>query len=322
MATKRKDIAEAARVHPSVISAVMNGSKSIKVSESKRKLILSLIKEMNYRPNQAARSLRTKRSYNIGIILPSPLDPFYAAMVADIQHGLAESDYTGIFSFWETSDKIKTAVDNILKYDIEGLITNEPAYLPDDLKIPVVTYHYEHKDYDYVDYENDKVIQVAINYLLELGHYDIGFVGIKDSGRMKAFVKQSRKAEIKSNIYEFNLKTRTIDGLEEKFRSKEIPDAIITHTDEAALLAIQYAWRYGLQVPRDVSIIGCNNIWSANLSVPPLTTIQRAGKPFGKLLLEILIERLENPAMDRVKCLASPELIERGSCTARSNRST
>lgn len=315
-----KDIARELNLSYATVSAVMRGrSKELHISEATRNRVLNAANHLGYKPNLAARALRNNRSYNIGILLPSPRDPAYAEMVADIQHELAGSEYTGIFSFWEHSNKIQAATDNILRYNIEGLITNEPDCLPPDLRIPVVTYYTENPKYDYVAYDNEKVVRISLEYLVELGHRKIGFISIKNSKRAKAFEKIRKDLGIvDSQMWCVDRMNRKINGLEKSFAEKNIPDAIICSNDEVAMLVIQYAERYNLLVPRDLSIIGSNDGWAARLSTPPLTTIQRTNVPFGKLLAETLFRRLNNPTLPKVRYITEPALVERESCKRKS----
>ncbi len=319
-----KEIAGNLNLSYSTVSAVMRGrSEELHISPVTVERVRKAATEFGYKPNLAARALRNNRSYNIGILLPSPRDLSYAVMVADIQHHLTETEYTGIFSFWESEDQIQSATENILKYNIEGLITNEPAYLPKNLKIPVATYYTEHPDYDFVGYDHHEVALETINYLEALGHRSIGIVCLRDSRRTELLRQIIRERKMKeAGIWYTDGESRKIEGFDKILSSGNIPDAIVASTDESAMLVIQYAANHGLVVPRDLSVIGCNDNWIARLSAPALTTISRTAEPFGKLLVETLLTRLAHPDEPRIRRIMKSTLIERSSCAKRNKEVT
>lgn len=321
MAVTRRDIALAAKVDPSVVSAVLNGSKSIRVSESKRELILSLIKEMKYSPNQAARALRYSRSYNIGVALPTPRDPFYAEMTARIQETMLGSGYNCLFSFWRDLDGIQDAVDDVLKNRLEGIITNEPNYLPDDLDIAVVTYFTEHPKYDYVGGSQLEIVRLALDYLHELGHRKIGYVGRLSSSRGKAFQQLAEEYDFDEYFFVYyHISDITGRELEEAFRSGRVPDAFVCANDETALAVMQMSYKYGIRIPDDLSIIGGDDSWLARLANPQLTSMKKSEEPLGKILVETLLQRIRTPNAPRVRRSLTPQLIIRNSCAPKKQK--
>lgn len=317
-----KEIAGKLNLSYSTVSAVMRGrSEELHISPVTTERVRRAARELGYKPNLAARALRNNRSYNIGILLPSPRDLSYAVMVAEIQHRLTDTEFTGIFSFWESEDKIQSATENILKHNIEGLITNEPGCLPRHLKIPVVTYFTEHPRYDFVCYSQAGVVETTLDYLERLGHRNIGFVSVKNSGRTELYLESLRRRGMRAaGTWLIDQKSEKIEGLEEVLSGTNIPDAIVGNSDEAAMLVIQYAGRHGVSVPRDMSVIGCNDNWIAGLASPPLTTICRTDEPFGRLLTEMLLRRLEQPDLPKMKYVTKQTLIERGTCAERKER--
>lgn len=311
-----KEIAGKLNLSYSTVSAVMRGqSEALHIAPETAERVRKAAAKYDYKPNLAARALRNNRSYNIGVLLPSPIDISYAVMVADIQHRLQNTEYTAIFSFWESEEGIQYATENILKHHLEGLITNEPDYLPKDLKIPVVTYFNEHPEYDFVGYSQREVAEKTLSYLYDLGHRRIGFVYAKFAERLRQLQRIVRERGMTdAGAWEITLNSEKCDKLEEVFASGNIPDAVVAQNDEGAMLVIQLAAKYGISVPRDMSVMSCNDNWIARLSSPPLTTIRRTDEPFGGIMADILLKRLENPNSPRIKYITKQTLIERGSC--------
>ncbi len=311
-----KEIAGKLDLSYSTVSAVMRGqSEALHIAPETAERVRKAAEKYDYKPNLAARALRNNRSYNIGVLLPSPIDISYAVMVADIQHRLQSTEYTAIFSFWESEEGIQYATENILKHRIEGLITNEPDYLPKDLKIPVVAYFHEHPKYDFVGYSQQEVAEKTLSYLYDLGHRKIGFVYSKYAERLRHLKRiVMERGMTEAGTWQISLNSEKCDELEEAFAAGNIPDAIVAHNDEGAMLVIQCAAKYGISVPRDMSVMSCNDNWIARLSSPPLTTIRRTDEPFGRILADILLKRLEAPDTPRIKYITKQTLIERGSC--------
>lgn len=311
-----KDLAIHLNLSYSTVSAVMRGRDAeLQISSATAARVRAAACELGYTPNLAARALRNNRSYNIGILLPSPRDLTYAVMVADIQERFRDTEFTCISSFWESMDKIQDATENILRHNIEGLITNEPDYLPSTLGIPVVTYFNEDSRFDHVCYLQEDVVQITLDYLASLGHSRIGIVSTRHSMRIDLFIESLRERQMfLCGLCQTDSRRETIPGLDDLLSGDDLPDAIVANNDETAMLAIQYVKKHGLSVPEDISVMGCNDSWIANLASPPLTTICRTSKPFGTILAETLLKRMQHPKLPRMKIVTAQKLVQRNSC--------
>ena len=318
-----KEIAARAGVGFQTVSSALNGDLS-RVSRSRQKMILRLAKEMGYHSNLAAKSLRTRKSYAIGILLPSPLDMFYASMVAEFQGLLRESEYTGTFSFWSSYDDIRAATKNILARSVDAIITVEPSYLPRRLNIPVVCYHNEDERFDFVGYDSNDSAKTALDYLISLGHSRIAYLGSKLGLRGQAFLKIMRDhgMEAYAEKYMADLNTRNIltelGSCESAFlklmRLKAPPSAILVSSDTIAFDVVQAAHRHSIKIPGQLSIIGVDDLPLSRRLFPALTTLKSAGKSFAELMLESVFNRLNNPGLPRQRHVCKAELVIRESC--------
>ena len=124
MAVTMMDIAKVTKVSQPTVSLVLNGKAGVRVSKAKSDLIKETAKKLGYRANIAARALKTKRQYSIGIIMPMA-SSFYNNMVVEIQHSLISAGYTGIFAFWDSYDDVDQAMNTVLDRDVDGIITWE-----------------------------------------------------------------------------------------------------------------------------------------------------------------------------------------------------
>jgi LacI family transcriptional regulator len=320
MAVTMAELAKHAGVCHSTISLVLNGKAGVRVSESKRKFILDLAEKLNYRPNMAAKVLRNRKQYTIGIIMPALNNRFYGEAAALIQHKLTKKGYLGIFAFWETAEEVKKAYDTILSRGVDGVITWEYNECLAKEKVPAVIYDNHIAGYDCIRLDYEYFSREAVAYLAGLGHRRIGYIGGKLDLRYKYYVET-----LKANGLEFNPKW-TFDcecmlaggakGLEHiRTEAVPVPTAIITQNDIIAMGAMYTAVTGGLRVPEDISFIGCDDIPEAAYYLPPLTTFANKLDLLAEKLVDIMLQRLDSPESELQKVTIRPELIIRKSCS-------
>ena len=320
MAVTMTELAKHAGVCHSTISLVLNRKSGVRVSENKRKMILDLAEKLNYRPNMAAQALRNRKQYTIGIVMPALNTRFYGEAAALIQHKLTERGYLGLFSFWETAEEVKKTYDTILSRGVDGVITWEYNECLAKEKIPVVIYDNLIDGYDCIRLDYEYFAREAVACLSGLGHRRIGYIGGKDDRRYKYYVEM-----LKANDLEFNpkwtadCKCTLADGAKgfENIRTASglMPTAIITQNDIIAIGAMYTAVTGGLQVPEDISFIGCDDIPEAAYYLPPLTTFGNKIDLLAEVLVDAMLKRLNFPEAELQNVTIRPELIIRKSCS-------
>lgn len=318
------DIARDCGLSKSAVAYVLSDSAEGRVSMENRELVKKTAAKLGYRPNLAARGLSSQKSYAIGVLLPSTRDNFYGDLVAEIQHLLSMTAYTPVFAFWETVEGIPKAVDNILSRQVDAIITCEPRYIPDNIKVPVVSYRNRDKRFDYVGYCPEEVIATGLNYLLELGHKKIGYIGNSRTDlRMQAFLRFVKEKNIINrpewnHIPEVQRRENYYSGaiaLGKIWETEEHPTALLTHNASIAIGAIRKAFELGINIPGDLSIIGYNDIRHASFCVPSLTTIRLADtSSIAEIMIEKILSRLQNKSSEYAEYIVRPELIKRESC--------
>ena len=317
MAVTMRDIARVAQVDPSVISAVLNGSKSIRVSAEKRRQVLNLVKKMNYRPNLTARSLITRKSFAIGVLAYSTRDRFYAAMMAELQQQLLSRGYAGIYAFWNDDSEVEKAYDTILTRGVDGIITthDNPALFPRE--IPTVIYGV------LLDYET--AIRNSLGYLLRLGHRKIGCLGIQPHDpRYPVFIRAMAEAGLEVRPeWMAECSGFLADAYQAAMNLLSRPDkptALIAKNDMAALAVLNAAARTGISVPVELSVIGFDNIEEGRYSFPAVTTNGGDIRQLVEKLLETLFHRMAHPDAPTQVSLMKVELSVRESCAPAGNR--
>ncbi len=327
--TSMKEVAKRAGVSIATVSAVINDNKF--VSAELKVKIEEAIKELNYRPNRIARSLKGKETKLIGVMVTEITNPFYPLMIKGIEDLALTAGFNILLS--TTSDDEKTEyklIESILDQGVDGVvlatIDNSKSKSLELLKkenIPTVLINRAPKNYPgskiYVD--SYKVGSLATEYLLQLGHKKIAFFGGKRQNtkeREKAFldVMKSRNLPVPNEWIidsEYNFeKVKCIT--KEIIKNKDRPTAIYAGMDIIAFEVAKAILEEGLRIPEDISIVGSDNIpFSEDFRVP-LTSVDVQAYEIGKRGLKILIDKITNKEEEvQDQVIFDPTLVIRNS---------
>lgn len=329
------DVAEKAGVSISTVSRVINNNYPVK--KETREKIEQAIDELNYTPNEVARSLILNRTSNIGVIVPGITNPFFPTIGEEIISVLKKEGFIiSLFSTQGKSENEKEIIENIMSRNIDGVIAIDPStknikngyFESIGKKIPLIVVNGYEKDYNFnfVSYDEEIATEEAFTYLDSLNHKKILFVrGDK-----------SLSYDIKEKIYLDFLRKKNIDFSEiinvgkgnspevinsseeiltERLRKKDIT-AIFACNDLMALGALKSAKNNDLVVPRDLSIIGFDNTLLSKHVSPRLTTVELGTEMIGRIAAEKLLEIIDNKnKTDKyVKEICETRLIIRESC--------
>ena len=305
----------------SMVAQVIRNPEGCLAKAQTKSIILDTAKKFNYRSNMIAKGLSLQKSYTIGVLLPALSNDFYSDMIAEIQHLLSTTDYSPVFSFWETEEGIQKAVDNILSRQVDAIITCEPSYIPDNLDIPVVSYYNQDDRFDFVGYNASNAIKDCLTYLIKLGHKKIGYIGIPTDQRFKAFQMHMKDMELEycsewvvcnRNLGTFLAGTQAFTQI---WQNKTQPTAILTINDAVAIGAIRKAWEIGIKIPEKLSIIGFDDTPQANFCIPSLTSVNISSKKsVASTLLQMVFSRLKGTHVNRKVTILEHQLIIRESC--------
>jgi len=313
MATTLKDVAAYVGVHPSTVSRVLHGKENLKISDKTKKKILKAVKKLNYVPDFTARTLRMKKSFTIGLIVPDILNPYFARIARRIEQLGFDKNYTVIVCNTDEDQEkevlylnqlISRGVDGIIlapvqerKDHIEGLLEKEiPLVLIDrifdNLKVNAV-----------ISNNSDSVIN-AVAHLVKLGHKRIAFLKGQDNiytiktrlvGFNKAITKfklQKNNKYIVGNGFEFE------DGYESTLKLlnlPKLPTAIISSGGDLVTLgAIKAILEKGLSIPNDISIVAFFDSYYSPFLATPLTTISHYRKKIGEKAFSLLLKQIES----------------------------
>jgi len=330
------DVAKYLGMSQSTVSRVFTPGAN--VSEETRRKVLQAAGELGYHPNALARSLITKRSNMIGIVMGDILNPFYPDVLSKFSKELSKKGYHVLFVNAENEKLRRDEVSHFMEYNVEGAVVTDasmPSSVASYLKenhIPIVMFNrYHHNSlFHAVSCDNiDGGYQIG-KYLIEKGHRQFAFIsGTHNTSTSKDREKGFRKALVESG---YNLITDDGDYTYEGayaaalrlLNSIHPPDAIFCANDIMALGVIDAAKKLGRQVPEDVSIVGFDDISLAEWSAYSLTTWKQPVNEMIEVTIELLlhdIEQKERNITPQYKTIKGV-LVERNSVAERTKRIT
>ena len=288
-----KDIARQAGMSPSTVSRVINGKKY--VNSERREYILKLIEETGYVPNKAARSMVLKRSFTVGIIMPDTFNMFQRQLFSIIERHLESFGYNTLFFFVKLDDQSEEACLSRLKAEKpDGVIMihemKNPLFYEYAIKanLPIVTATFHYPGISAIHVNEEQASRNAVNHLIGLGHKSIlmisgdGFTFGRQraEGFFQALVEadmicdESRIVYVHHYTAEFGM-----HGMKEILLKGGKGNlgftALFAATDELAIGALRVLADEGIRVPKDVSVIGFDDIDIAQYITPRLTTISQ-----------------------------------------------
>ena len=312
-----KDIARECGISFSAVSKALKGSPEI--SAATIELVQETAKKMGYRANAAARKLRTKRSYDIGVIFEdatgSGLQHQYFASIFDALNISANQKGYNI-SFLNSVNRRQESYLSQAKYrGFDGVVvasTND--FLRSDIQelihsdIPCCLLDYtSEKDCSSVLSDNENGIRQIIDYLISMGHKKIAYVYGDTSDvtnvRLEAFYDEMAvhnlsvpKEYVIKGIYH---EPKSSESATRSLLALKNPPSCILYPDDFAYLGGMKALMEKNLIPgRDISVVGYDGIFLSSVLSPVLTTYSQNAKEIGNQLASLLIQRIENPALD------------------------
>lgn len=324
-----EEVAAAAGVSRSTVSRVVNGSTA--VSPAALESVRRAISDLNYVPNRAARSLASRQTHAIALIVPEDTtrffgDPFFAAIVSGISAELSRSDYV-LNLFIANDDPGDKTTSYVRSGAVDGAIivshhTSDSFIDRIAAAVPVVyggrPARERERDY-YVDVDNVQGGRRATEYLIERGHRRIATIAgplTMPAGldRLQGY----REALAAAGLDEVAVEDGnfTADGgagaMQRILDRGEAPDAIFAASDLMARGALQVAARVGLRVPEDIAIMGFDDSPVATSVQPQLTTMRQPSFQQGERMASTLVDLLAGRSPRHVTILDT-ELVVRQS---------
>lgn len=328
-----KDIARIAKVSPSTVSMVINDRPG--VGEDTRYRVLRIVEALNFTPNLVARSLVKRHSKSIAMFITNPLNPIFPEIAGGMDEVLKKLGYSlNIISTYDDERLETKEIETVKARGIDGIITsaallgskNIPGLV--DSGFPVVSVLrrvYGCDDLDFVIVNDVKGGYLAAEHLIRLGHKRIAIIkgptntstGVERfEGAVKAF--QDYGATLSKDLVQQGdfFKESGYSATKALLKSNAPPTAIYACNDDMALGAFEAVWDMNLKIPRDVALIGFNDVETTSLRSIEITTIGVRKYELGTLGAKRLIDKIEkNKGYKRpLHVILDPQLIIRRSC--------
>ncbi len=301
-----KDVAKIAGVSISTVSRVLNDSQN--VSSELKQRVLDAVQNLGYRSNTIARALKGMPTKTLGLLIPTIENPFFPSMVRGVQDEAHRNGYS-VFLCNTDGSRIIEETQFKLLFDkkVDGIILvaskYTTRYLKNDTGFPIVMIdrYINSPNFSYVTVDHTLGVKLAIEHLYSLGHRKIAFLGSKlfSSGARERFQSYKR------HIEELNMKfddsliilgeytyESGIKMVEELLKRKVRFDSILCGNDLIAFGVIEGLKKYGIKVPKDVSVVGYDDIAFSSYHNPKLTTIHQPTYEIGQMATRIVIDMI------------------------------
>ena len=324
-----KSLAAHIGLSPGTVSAVLNNSPSSHhIPQKTKERVLAAARQLNYRPNYFARSLRNKRTCTIGVLAHEVGDAYGALVIAGIENYTRQKDYFFVTGIHRHDPDLFDRYSNLLlQRGVEGFVTID-LNLQRSLPLPTVAVsgHRQHKGITNIVLDHRHAALMALQHLVELGHRDIALMlgnpassDALDRGQAICRVAQELHVEIRPELMVQILSEESSPQLgypyaKELLARKHRFTALFAYNDISAIGAIRAFQEAGLRVPEDISVVGFDDIQGAAFHYPSLTTVRQPLRRMGEIAAQILLERIESPDSSYpTEVAVEPELVVRES---------
>ncbi|MDQ0656443.1 LacI family DNA-binding transcriptional regulator [Paenibacillus sp. W2I17] len=319
--TTIKDVAQLAGVSVATVSRVINDRGYVHADT--RKKVEDAVKALNFSPNEVARSLYKRKSKLIGLLLPDIANPYFPQLARGVEDRMQEQDYRLIFGNSDEDErKEQDYIQTFIQNNVVGVIssTNYPhSSIYEKLKIPVVFLDRTSLDRPSVYADGREGGRLAAREIIKRGSRRItvmqGPSQIRPAqDRFEGAIEIIRDAGLDYRVIQTTSFSINEAGVwaEELFRKYADTDGIIASNDIAAMAVLHEASRIGRKVPDDVQVIGFDDIPMSSLLSPALSTIHQPAYEMGREAAGLLIQLVEQAAIENKNIQLPVSFIERG----------
>ncbi len=326
------EIARRAGVSVSVVSRVLNGDPTVRTRLETRQRVLRVAKELNYTANFAGRALRLARSKTLALITPAVSSPLFSDLLTGATDAAEAEDYTLLIGW---SDRITQGSDTLRRLVGEGRVDGFVLQRTDDLsdqalenlvandaRVVLVTSRTPRRQGSVI-LDDVAGAKLATEHLIALGHTRIGLVG----GIPSSDIARRREQGYAEALHDAGLRRRenlvrrigyspelAAVAIESLIGTDRRPTGVVVANVNGAIGALTTLRRLGLRVPEDISVVAYHDVWLAEHTWPPLTTVKMPYYEVGVQAVRSLIAQLAgSPGQDVVVREPAPQLILRSS---------
>ncbi|MFW6205662.1 MAG: LacI family DNA-binding transcriptional regulator [Gemmatimonadota bacterium] len=307
-----RDVARQAGVSVATVSRVLNNSGP--VSSSTRRRVEAVAEALDYVPHGGARSLITRRTTNLGVILPDLYGEFFSELIRGMDRATRAAGYHLLLSGSHAADVELAAALRAMRGRVDGLILMSPEITPAELVeliprgLPVVLINTEvgkNGRFDTLNVDNRGGAYAAVQHLVSAGHSRIALI----NGRLANHDARERRLGYRRALEEAGLESASELELESDFTKaggqraarallelEPRPTAVFAANDSMAVGALSAFREAGLRVPDEMAVVGFDDIPIAEYVTPPLSTVKVDLLRFGERAVELVVDSLTDPS--------------------------
>lgn len=308
-----KDVAAAAEVSASTVSAVLNGTAP--TSPGVRERVANAVARLGYQAEAHARNLRRRRAHAVGLVIPDPANPFFIEVALGVQSKALESGMAVILCATDEATELDAYCAHLLQArSVDGLIFTSGGHrFPGELgllgsKVPVVLADHLFTDapYPFVGSDNRGGAQAAARLALDHGHRRIAIL----AGPAEVWTAEQRLAGYLAELAREGMAPATVVRGDYRVPSGRQAAAAILESGATTVLAandlmaiglIQTCLQAGVRIPGDLSVVGFDDIPAASYLAPQLSTVRQPGREIGRAAMAALLAQLaDRPPDDRL----------------------
>ena len=331
------DVADFCGVSVATVSRIVNNN-NYPVSDELRSRVLNAVKELGYTPNLIGKFLKTSKTNDIGVIIPTMSNLYYPMLLSGINEALHEIGFNMLLcSSNRNPINEKTAFISLLQKQVRGIIiasvSPDTHFLKDlvssDLTVVALEQALDVPSH-LVGFDYYQGSYLAARHLLEMGHRKIAYLSFpitfkSREQRLDGFVQALKDGGVSlpeeymqiidyerdnEATYEFSVGRQLVKNL---LTLENPPTALFCINDMIAMGAVQELTATGIRVPEDVSVMGFDNLLISEMFSPALTTIDQCANQIGSQAVSLFGKSLHHPEMPMEKVIFEPTLIQRAS---------
>ncbi|OIJ18101.1 LacI family transcriptional regulator [Anaerobacillus alkalidiazotrophicus] len=326
---KMSDVAKLANVSPSTVSRVL--TQPDMVSKETRERVLEVIKKVNYRPHIVARQFRTKATKILLVVVPDITSPFFSEVLRGIEHVAINSGYQVILGDTQNNINREEEYINLLhQKQVDGMILltaridkEKLEAISNEFPMVLACEYMDGLNVPTVSIDNVSSARKATEHLLTLGHKKIGHITgpinvVLSRDRLRGYQQALLSHDLEIDSAYIQEGDFSIDsGYNQMLKLLALespPTAVFTFNDEMAIGAIKAVKDSGLEVPKDIAIVGFDNIKMSSLYEPNITTIDQPKYEIGIKAMELLLKIINGESIQKKKFVLKDNLMIRESC--------
>lgn len=304
------DVAQKLEVSPTTVSFILNGrAKEKRISDEIRDRVLKYVDEIGYKPNSLARSLRTGKTYIIGLMVESISDPFFSSIARNIEERAYKSGYKILYS--STANSTEKTKELLRIYDerhVDAYIIAPPEGIETELKAlvesgkPVMLFDRDIKDLnvDSVVIDNFKSTSIAIEHLIEQGFKNIAFITLDSlqsqmSDRLIGYEKTLIKAGLPQYIKEISYDSppeKIIAHIESFLQRRPEIDCLVFGTNYLGVYGLKAIAKLELNIPEDLGVLVFDDQDLFELHKPSITAIAQPIDDLSDQIISLMLSKL------------------------------